>query len=152
MKTTDIATASTKDLVAKYNELTGKSIKKFSSRAAGEKQVLAALQSKVKKEAASTPAAKASAKKPASKPAADRSAAIASTWKDPVVAAKRAERTHVKVGSTLYRSVKAAFEDLKLPLSKHIKFRIELKQHAQLTFTAPDGKKVVFKVEQDSAE
>lgn len=34
---------STKDLVALYNRLTKKSIKKFSSRATGEKQVLAVL-------------------------------------------------------------------------------------------------------------
>lgn len=34
---------STKDLLAKYNELTGKSIKRFSSRDAGEKQTLAAM-------------------------------------------------------------------------------------------------------------
>ena len=38
----DLKTATTKQLVAEYNRLTGKNIKKFSSRAAGEKQVLAA--------------------------------------------------------------------------------------------------------------
>lgn len=153
MKTTDISAMTTKDLVAKYNELTGKSIKKFSSRAAGEKQVLAALQSKVKKEAANTPAAKAkrTAKPKADKPVVDRSKAIAATWKDPVIAAKRAERTHVKVGSTMYRSVKEAFESLGLPLNGHIRFRMELKQHAQLTFNH-DGKKIVFHVAQPVEE
>lgn len=38
-----VNTATTKELIAKYNQLTGKSIKKFSSRAAGERQVLAAM-------------------------------------------------------------------------------------------------------------
>ena len=37
-----ITAMSTPELIAKYNELTGKSIKKFSSRVAGEKQVLKA--------------------------------------------------------------------------------------------------------------
>lgn len=40
----DVKTASTKDLVAEYNRLTGKSITKFSDRATGEKQVTAALE------------------------------------------------------------------------------------------------------------
>lgn len=39
----NIKTLSTKDLVALYNKLSGKAIKKFSSRAAGEKQVAALL-------------------------------------------------------------------------------------------------------------
>lgn len=140
MKAIDIKTAKTAELVAFYNEHTGKSIKKFSSRAAGEKQVAAIL--------AKMPIAKASSKKEAA-PKADehknRSAGIAKSWKDPEVAAKRAQRTNVKVGSHFYRSVKEAFEANNLPLSKHIRFRIELKQHAQLTFEH-EGKSYTFNV------
>lgn len=47
MKT--ITEMTTAELVAEYNALTGKSIKKFSSRAAGEKQVLAAREAAPKK-------------------------------------------------------------------------------------------------------
>jgi len=39
----DVKKATTAELVAEYNRLSGKSIKKFSSRAAGEKQVTALL-------------------------------------------------------------------------------------------------------------
>lgn len=47
---------STAELIAKYNALTNKSIKKFSSRAAGERQVLAALARRTETTPASTPA------------------------------------------------------------------------------------------------
>lgn len=42
-KQSEIATASTADLVATYNHLTGKAIKKFASRGAGESQVANAI-------------------------------------------------------------------------------------------------------------
>lgn len=42
MTKAELEKLSTKDLVALYNKLTNKSIKKFSSRAAGERQTLAA--------------------------------------------------------------------------------------------------------------
>lgn len=62
---------------------------------------------------------------------AQRAAAIAKTWKDPSVAAARARRHGVrlvkdgKVGD--FRSVRAAFIAMGLPLNKHIQFRMELK-------------------------
>lgn len=59
---------------------------------------------------------------------ADRSAAISATWANPEVAAARAQRSKVFVeGRGEYRSVKAAFVALGLPISKHIPFRMKLK-------------------------
>lgn len=138
MNTIDIKTATTNELVAFYNAATGKNIKKFSSRAAGEKQVAAIIEKMPK------PAAKAKvvAEK---KEAGDRSKAIAKSWEDPSVRAKRSERTSVKLGGHFYRSVKEAFESNNLPLSKHIRFRMELKQHTQLTFKH-EGKSYTFMV------
>jgi hypothetical protein len=66
---------------------------------------------------------------------ADRSAAIAATWADPAVAAARAQRSKVFVeGRGEYRSVKAAFIALGLPVSKHIPFRMKLKANGQALF------------------
>lgn len=45
MTKTEISALASKDLVALYNRLAGKSIKKFSSRAAGERQVASLLAS-----------------------------------------------------------------------------------------------------------
>lgn len=55
MKIEEIKSASTAALVAEYNRLTGKTIKKFSSRVAGEKQVEAAITNPPKAKAESTP-------------------------------------------------------------------------------------------------
>ena len=166
---------STKDLVALYNKLTDKTISKFSSREAGERQVNAIVKmitkeelaeaiqalgiveqdtvkpavSKPTKEPTKVPApAKTPKAKKEAQPAANRSDAIAASWKDPKVAAKRAERTHVKASNTVYRSVREAFVALGLPLEKHIKFRMKLKQVAEMTFKH-EGRAISFKVVQD---
>ena len=78
MNANQVAALSAKDQVAKYNELTGKNIKKFSSRAAGEKQVIAALSKLVEKVAAP---AKAKAAAKVEQPKKDHSAAIAASWR-----------------------------------------------------------------------
>ena len=57
----------------------------------------------------------------------NRSAAIAKSWKDEEVKAKRSQRHAVRVAGKEFRSVRQAFVELNLPLSKHIKFRMELK-------------------------
>lgn len=167
----------TTEMVAEYNALTGKSIKKFSSRAAGEKQL-----AKVRSEVSST--SQAAADKAVEKKGFDyavdgcpgcgatedqtaagldgtiagdqrnfchhcsteywrdtgkiykapaksvnRSKSISESWNKPEVAAKRARRDNVKVsGAGVFRSVLEAFKSLNLPQSKHIKFRMALKQ------------------------
>ena len=68
-------------------------------------------------------------------PSTDRSRAISTTWTDPEVAAARAQRSKVFVeGRGEYRSVKAAFIALGLPISKHISFRMKLKASGQAFF------------------
>lgn len=66
------------------------------------------------------------------------SAAIAASWADPVVAQKRMTRHGVTVtcngSSAEYKSVRAAFGTLGLPDSKHIRFRMLVKEHGSAVF------------------
>lgn len=69
-------------------------------------------------------------RKAASNP--DRSAAIAASWKNTSVAARRSVRHAVRVtdprgGQGSYKSVREAFLVLALPLGQHIRFRGQLK-------------------------
>lgn len=133
--TMDIKAMSTPDLVAEYNRLTGKSIKKFSSRSAGEQQVANA------RAAAAGHPAEAKAKdvkvkdaKVKKEPTGNASDAIAASWQNKNVAAARSKKDKVKVDGVEHRSVLAAFEALKLPISKHIPFRAKLKAQGRATF------------------
>lgn len=149
-----ITEMTTAEMVAEYNKLTGKSIKRFSDRKAGERQLTAARSMAEtkglfsgKKPIPQVPSAVAAPKK-TSAPRVNidsRSKSVASSWKNPDVAASRAERTNISVAGTFYRSVKEAFEKLGLPLGKHIKFRMELKAAGTKTFEH-EGKKYNFKV------
>lgn len=153
---------SSKELVALFNEHSRKPVTKFADRKTAVKRVFDALleeqqESNAKPQAIVVKVIAAKSPKLSdlanmnTKPAKakveskDRSAAIAASWADPVIAAKRAERTHVKASGTLYRSVREAFEQLGLPLSKHIKFRMELKSVQELTFKH-EGRQVKFSV------
>lgn len=172
MKT--IADMTTAEMVAEYNALTGKSIKKFSSRAAGERQLTAARAAQPQQEPTVTeeqhhipelqlshcpccgihlsngyttntdqrennlplldkheymclgcggefgPLIKGRSEK--------RSVAISNSWNDAEIAAKRSRRDHVMANGSVYRSVRAAFVALKLPMGQHIKFRMALKE------------------------
>lgn len=126
----------TAELIAEYNQRKGKSIKKFSSRAAGEAQVEAARN-------ASGETTKTGSASP--KPSANRSESTAASWHNKAIAAKRKERTHVRVGGEEYRSVGAAFLALKLPMGKMIPFRMEVKKSGRSVFTH-DGKSYTFTV------
>lgn len=136
----------TKEMVAEYNMLTGKSIKKFSSRGAGEKQLAAARKAHAKPGSeigklamlATKPKA---AKEPSSSNT--RSASTADSWKDKDVAAARKERTAVRVKGTAangktvdeeFGSVRKAFAALGLPDSKHGTFRLILKANGRAKF------------------
>jgi hypothetical protein len=137
MNSINVKSAATADLLAFLNAHSGKApVKRFSTRAAGERRVAALLEELGSK--ATKPATKktASVDKPrrraADKGAADRSASIAASWKDPKVAAARATRHAVVVADSdgnkqTFRSVRQAFEALGLPLGRHIKFRGALK-------------------------
>jgi len=75
-----------------------------------------------------------------------RAEAIANSWKNPEVAEARAMRTNVAVeGYGTYRSVKAAFQALDLPLSRHIGFRMKVKKEGFATFRL-DGRAYNFSV------
>lgn len=82
--------------------------------------------------------------------AADRSAAIAATWTDKNIRARRTERTAVKVGGETYASVGKAFEALGLPTTQMVRFRVLLKASAsgRATFEAENGAKHKFTVVQ----
>lgn len=58
---------------------------------------------------------------------------------------KSTPRSAVIVDGVEYRSVKQAFEKLKLPLGRHIKFRMALKAAGKLDFEHND-KKTTFKI------
>jgi len=121
-----------KEMVAEYNALTGKSIKKFASREAGIRQL---------RKARETFEPPKKTKKTPKSPDQKRSIAegVADTWTDPHVAAKRSERHGVIVnGTAQYRSVRAAFLDLGLPMKDHIKFRIKLKACGKLSYDKYD--------------
>lgn len=73
-------------------------------------------------------------------------AGVAASWKNPEIRRKRAERHSVIVDGQEYDSVRQAFRALKLPDSKHITFRIKLKEVGELAFPGKDGENHVFKV------
>jgi hypothetical protein len=69
----------------------------------------------------------------------NRGAAIAASWQDKSVAARRAARHNVVVvtpkgGQIQHKSVRQAFMVLALPLGQHIKFRGELKASGSAEF------------------
>lgn len=123
MNVNQIKTATTQELVAEYNRLTGKSIKKFSSRAAGESQVERALR-------AAAPEKK-TAQKPKREPrqpgAANRAAAVAATWTDPAVRTARSTHHAVRVvGKGVFPSTAKAFAALGLPKKLIISTRLKI--------------------------
>lgn len=143
----NVEVMSTSELLVEYNKLTGKHVKRFATRASGEKQVLKAREKAIKNAVEPVAPKKKAAK--AKKPKAaggDRSKLIAETWKDPKVAKARAQRSHVVVRphgetkGTEYRSTLAAFQDLGLPYGKHIRFRMALKSEGKKDFE--HGKKL----------
>lgn len=120
MDVKQIKTATTQELIAEYNRLTGKAIKKFSSRAAGEAQVERALI------AAGATKQKAAPKKKDA-PAADRAAVVAATWADPKVRAARSTHHAVRVvGKGVFPSTAKAFLALGLPMKLVIATRLKI--------------------------
>lgn len=135
-------------LLELHNELTGKSIKRFADRKAGERQTLKALQAnkftsydayllhKNRGMAEAAAEVQAAALKEKHAP---RAEAAKETWLDPSVKEARTSRANVHVAcdelsvSNDYRSVAQAFQELDLPMGIHIKFRAMLKANAKMT-------------------
>lgn len=63
-----------------------------------------------------------------SAPRSSAAEAIARSWLDSAVAAKRKQRSAVMVDGVEYKSVRAAYLALDLPLNDHIAFRMQLKE------------------------
>jgi hypothetical protein len=127
----NIGNFTTAQILEAYNAKAPTTVKRFADRATAEKRYLALLADAAPSKAAAKPAKtkKAAASKESKPKLSDkeRSDAIAESWNDPKIAAKRAERTRVKVEGVEYQSVADAFRKLKLPMSGHIKFRMALK-------------------------
>ena len=127
-----IQTASTKELVAFYNEnchmIDAKQITKFSDRKNAEKRVAALL-------AVVLEALEQEAKEKVDAAEARR-AGIAKSWTDPVVRVKRSTRNAVIVNGTHYSSCWEAWQALQLgTVNECIKFRGQLKNELKKSLT-----------------
>lgn len=123
----------TEQILNKYRKISGRNPSKFSSRAAGELQLARAMERADKKKRLAE--AKANKGKKMTEEVNKRSLGTKASWQVEMTNYKRRLRHHVIVeGHGEFRSVKAAFEELELPLKKHIKFRALLKAEGQAEF------------------
>ena len=158
-----VGNAKTAELVAFYNAHAVKPVSKFADRKTAEKRVLALIADMTAQgkfcphcndianpDSCGTDIARAAAGErmlchrcgtefhndgTVHTPPKSRSAAIAASWADKDVAARRATRHRVVVdGKGEFRSVREAFCRLGLPISKHIRFRMALKAAGALAF------------------
>src|SRR5690606_23072555 len=120
----DIKNAKTPELVAFCNRNSRRNIKKFQARATAEARV-AALLEEVNAESLPTPKV---VRATASAPRSSAADAIAASWLNSEVAAKRKQRSAVMVDGVEYNSVRAAYLALNLPLKDHIAVRMHLKE------------------------
>ena len=155
----NVAVVSTAELVAFYNARNpSKPVKKFQDRATAERRVQELLDAEMPKPslkeyrecsdlARAIPPNALAERNPERLPlhkmlerdgsfGASRAAAIAASWAKPEVAAARASRHHVIAMGVEYRSTQAAFRALKLPMSKMIPVRMELKAKGAVTFNS----------------
>jgi len=125
----EIQAAKTSELIAFYNSRSGKPpIRKFSTRAAAEKQATSVLNGADTGALASNPKVEAKRAKVAkAKTVDERAAAISASWSDPAIRKARTQRNEVRVAGVVYPSVPMAFRALKLPMSRMAKFRKALK-------------------------
>jgi len=149
--TINITKSTTKELLDFYNSHVDQfgwdSVKRFSDRVSAERRVKALLDNlgattdepkkKVRRNAKtveSKPTRETIAATKTKAPNKTLSEAIAESWKDPVVAAARKAHHNVLVDGVTYRSVLDAFNQLSLPISKHVRFRKMLKSEGAANF------------------
>lgn len=122
------------ELIAAFNKLSPDApVKRFATRAAGQRRVLDLI--------AKLPAA------PAPAGNATRSEAIARSWADVKVRAARAARHPVEVNGKQFKSVSAAWRDLAIEpdhFNRHIRFRGELVAKGRAEYVNDAGKKFTF--------
>lgn len=140
----DVVNAKTSELVSWYNEHSDKPVTKFADRRTAESRVLKLLHSlrtttvEIDHLPQNKPEPKAEPKAIKDEITRHRAQhqllhdAQVASWKIPEVRTARCERSAVDVDGETYRSVRAAFEALGLPISKHIAFRMELKEKGKL--------------------
>lgn len=152
----DVKTATSAELVAKFNELTPtKPVKRFTDRKTAEKRVLAALNGSAEEEAPvrTLTDKTALAEKKIAKAAKPKQPDLPGVEKKPrkAPAGERLDQRTVRHGVTVdgsgYQSVAAAFRELRLPMGRHIKFRGALKTspNGQLAFEQ-DGRRYKFEL------
>jgi hypothetical protein len=139
----DVVNAKTSELVEFYNAHTDKPITKFADRRTAETRVLKLLHSfRATVEIDHLPQNKPVAQSEDKQPTANRKRsgrypslhdAQVALWKIEEVRTARCERSAVDVDGETYSSVRAAFAALELPMSRHIKFRGQLKEEGKLT-------------------
>jgi hypothetical protein len=120
-------------LVKEYNELTGKSIKRFASIAIGQQRLD---QAKFRKENPDMkPPKKEKAPKVKKVHNEKMSDSVRRSWDDEGVAKRRGQRHSAEVtGHGTHKSVWHAFKAIGLPLGRVIPFRKELKQKMKMDF------------------
>lgn len=131
--------------LSEYNAATNKATKKFASSAASFSQTVKALiwlrdellaqeqhvEPEHVPEHEPEPMVEPSTATQATNNAA--SAAIARSWQDSDTRNRRSTKNKVRVDGVTYKSVRAAYVALGLPIKEHIKFRALLKQHGEAT-------------------
>ncbi len=132
-------------IVKEYNELTGKSVRRFASLAIGQKRLEEA---RYKRDNPTAPAPVKAKVKPIKANIAGHvkmSDSVRKSWDNPAIAKRRATRHMALVEGyeEPWTSVREAFVDLKLPLGRHIPFRNNLKKKLKGTFEH-DGKQYHF--------
>jgi len=136
---TEVSEMLTAEMVAEYNAIMKKQIKKFSSRVNGEKQLEKARASKQGDLYWCDMELKRRREEETYQVHNQRVFLAVRSWQDPEVRAKRAKRHGVVVECPdgvvrYYKSVKVAFGDLGFSLGAHIRFRQKLKDKGEYKF------------------
>jgi len=123
------------ELVEWYNKHAHKPVTKFASRAKGIDRcwkLLDAMRFDAPDEQQET--ATMNEETQINTPDPDRSAAMATSWQDPEVRAKRAARHAITVNGETYKSMYKAFEVLGLDLKDHAKVRMQCVQNGTVEY------------------
>lgn len=143
----ELEAMSASQLAAWHNQHSDKHVKKFENRAAAMKRCMPIFEELKAKQPAPKPEPVKAAQNVASAPAAlsepsrftgRNSLGVAASWADPGVYAARTKRDGVRVTvegvKSVHKSTAAGFKAHGLPMEKHIRFRLALKQNGNAEF------------------